>query len=93
MRKLVPLLLIFACAVACLPPAKPPPPAKKEAAVRLSPEQAKKVEQLYYKAVGAYSRNDMAAADAHLKEILAINPAHKPSLELREKIRLAIKAN
>lgn len=93
MRKLVPLLLIFACAAACLPPAKPPPPAKKEAAVRLSPEQAKKVEQLYYKAVGAYSRNDMAAADAHLKEILAINPAHKPSLELREKIRLAIKAN
>ena len=93
MKKLVPFVFLFACAAACLPPAKAPPPARKEAAVRLTPEQAKKVEQLYYKAVGAYSRNDMAAADAHLKEILAINPAHKPSLELREKIRLAVKQN
>lgn len=93
MRKLIPLLFLL-CAAACLPPAKaPPPPARKEAAVRLTPEQAKKVEQLYYKAVGAYSRNDMTAANAHLKEILSINPAHKPSLELREKIRLAVKAN
>ena len=93
MRKLIPLLFLF-CAAACLPPAKAPPtPAKKETAVRLTPEQAKKVEQLYYKAVGAYSRNDMVAADALLKEILAVNPAHKPSLELREKIRLAVKAN
>jgi len=92
MKKLIPLLILFVCAAACLPPAKPQP-ARKEAAVRLNPEQAKKVEQLYYKAVGAYSRNDMAAAGAHLKEILSINPAHKPSLELREKIRLAIKAN
>ena len=93
MKKLIPLMFLF-CAAACLPPAKPPPPsARKEAAVRLTPEQAKKVEQLYYKAVGAYSRNDMAAANAHLKEILSINPAHKPSLELREKIRLAVKTN
>ncbi|OGR77109.1 MAG: hypothetical protein A2X32_07460 [Elusimicrobia bacterium GWC2_64_44] len=59
----------------------------------LSPEQAKLVEQLYYKAVGAYSRNDLGAASAHLKEILAINPAHKPALELRETIRLATKRN
>lgn len=93
MKKLIPLIFLF-CAAACLPPAKaPPPPAKKEAVVRLTPEQAKKVEQLYYKAVGAYSRNDMAVANAHLKEILSINPAHKPSLELREKIRLAVKQN
>lgn len=93
MKKLIPVLFLFACAAACLPPAKAPPPARKEAALRLTPEQAKRVEQLYYKAVGAYSRNDMAAADAHIKEILAINPAHRPSLELREKIRLATKKN
>ncbi|PKM98046.1 MAG: hypothetical protein CVU79_05010 [Elusimicrobia bacterium HGW-Elusimicrobia-3] len=92
MKKLIPLLFLFVCAAACLPPAKPQP-VRKEAAVRLSPEQAKKVEQLYYKAVGAYSRNDMAAADALIKEILAINPSHKPSQELRKKVRLAVKAN
>lgn len=93
MKKLIPLLFLFVFAAACLPPAAPPPPPARKEAARLTPEQAKKAEQLYYKAVGAYSRNDMAAADALLKEILAINPAHKPSLELREKIRLAIKAN
>ena len=95
MRKLSLLLILSAGAAACLPPAKAPPPApaRKEAAARLTPEQAKRVEQLYYKAVGAYSRNDMATADAQLKEILSINPAHKPSLELREKIRLATRQN
>jgi hypothetical protein len=97
MKKIIPLFLVLACAAACLPPAPPPPPPpppqKAAAPVRLTPEQAKKVEQLYYKAVGAYSRNDMPAANAHLKEILVINPAHKPALELREKIRLATKTN
>jgi len=92
MKKLIPLIFILACA-ACLPPAAPPTPPKTAVPVRLTPEQAKKVEQLYYKAVGAYSRNDMTAANAHLKEILVINPAYKPALELREKIRLATKKN
>lgn len=91
MKKLIPLLFLFVFSAACLPAAKPPP-ARKEAA-RITPEQAKRVEQLYYKAVGAYSRNDMVAADVLLKEILAINPAHKPSQELREKVRLAVKKN
>jgi len=59
--------------------------------VKLSPEQTKQAEQLYYKAVGAYSRNDLGPAGVLLEEILAINPAHKPALELREKIRLATK--
>lgn len=93
MKKLIPLFFLFVSAAACLPPAKPPPPARKEAVVHLTPEQAKKVEQLYYKAVGAYSRNDMAASDGLLKEILAINPSYKPALELREKVRLAVKKN
>ncbi|OGR67104.1 MAG: hypothetical protein A2X30_06480 [Elusimicrobia bacterium GWB2_63_16] len=94
MKKLIPLIFALACA-ACLPPAKtpPPPPIKTAAPARLTPEQAKKVEQLYYKAVGAYSRNDMTAANAHLKEILVLNPYHKPALELREKIRLATGRN
>lgn len=94
MKKLFPFFILFTCAAACLPPAKiPPAPARKQTAARLTPEQAKKVEQLYYKAVGAYSRNDMAAADARLQEILSINPFHNPSLELRKKIRLATGQN
>ncbi|HCC47380.1 MAG TPA: hypothetical protein DEQ38_04595 [Elusimicrobia bacterium] len=85
------LACILACA--CLPPKKAVQPAaapqRAAAAVKLSPEQLKKVDQLYYKAVGSFSNNDMPAASAHLKEIFSINPAHKPALELRDKIRLS----
>lgn len=86
---------VLACALACacLPPQKAARPAaapqRAAAAVDLSPEQVKKTDQLYYKAVGAYSNNDLPAAAALLKEIFSINPAHKPALELRERIRLA----
>lgn len=95
MRRLYLLLLLpaaLAASAACLPPRKAAPapaaqPARK--AIPLSAEQKKKVEQLYYRAVGAYSNNDMAAASAFIREILAICPNHAEALELREKIRLA----
>ena len=88
------LFAVFAaalfCACAALPARKTPPPtapAKKEAAVILSPEDANKVESLYYKAVGSYSNNDMGAALNYLDEISAIYPAYPPAAELRKKIR------
>jgi len=98
MGKYAHLLLLpaaLAMAAACVPPRKAAPvpaapaaqPARK--AIPLSAEQKKKVEQLYYRAVGAYSNNDLPAASAYLREILAICPNHAEALELREKIRLA----
>lgn len=98
------LLLLAAAAVpmagACVPPrarpaARPPAaqqqaapaPARKEAP--LTAEQKKKIEQLYYRAVGAYGNNDLAAASAYVREILSLSPSHAEALELREKIRLA----
>lgn len=88
------LIPVLACALACacMPPRKavqPAAPQRSAAAVKLSPEQLRKVDQLYYKAVGSFSNNDMPAAAAYLKEIFSVNPAHAPALELREKIRLA----
>jgi len=61
-------------------------PAKKEAAVKLSPEDEKKVETLYYRAVGAYSNNDMGAARKYLDGIAELNPSYPPAAELRAKI-------
>lgn len=84
---LVPLLLLL-CAAACRRPVRPPAKAAPHpAALRLSPENAVKVDRLYYRAVSAYSDNDMAAARAYLKEIFSIYPSYQPALELREKIR------
>lgn len=86
--------LFCACA---LPARKAPPPAapaKKEAAaklspaaVKLSPEDTRKVESLYYKAVGAYSNNDIGATLKYLDEISAIHPSYTPAAELREKVK------
>ena len=95
------LFLILAATVFCscaLPVRKAPPPAEpvkkeakekeeKEAVVRLSPEDTNKVEGLYYKAVGAYSNNDMGAALNYLNEISTISPSYQPAAELREKIQ------
>lgn len=79
--------LFCACALPFRKTSPPAPPAKKEAAVGLSPEDANKVESLYYKAVGAYSGNDLDAALKYLGEILAIHPSYQPAVELSEKIR------
>lgn len=86
----------LACALCagCLPLDKrqqqpQPAAAARKAVPQPTAEQLKRAEQLYYKAVGAYSANDMAGASAYLKEILAIHPSYAPALELREKIRLA----
>ncbi len=56
-------------------------------AARLSPEDAKKVERLYYRAVSAYTDNDMKAALGYLDQISKINPSYAPARQLREKIR------
>lgn len=76
---------------ACAQPARKaaPPPARprSEAGARLSPEDAKKVDQLYYKAVGAYSNNDLPAALRYLDEISAIDRHFAPAAEMRAKIR------
>ena len=91
------LFSIFAAAIFCacaLPARKIQPPAapssaseKKETDVKLSPEDTKEVESLYYKAVGAYSNNDMDAALNYLGKIFAIHPSYPPAAELRGKIR------
>lgn len=81
---------------------KTPPPAapvktgaavKKEAAVKLSPENAKEVESLYYKAVGAYGNNDMDAALGYINEISTLHPSYPPAAELREKIKSVSRAD
>jgi len=82
-------VLFLACAapVRKAPAAPAAAPVKKEAPVKLSDEDAKKVDRLYYKAVGAYSNNDMGLALKFLDEISALSPSYPPALELREKIR------
>ncbi len=91
--------LFCACAHAAR---KTPPPAapvekeaavKKEAAAKLSPEDAKAVESLYYKAVGAYSNNDMDAALGYINEISTLYPSYPPAVELRGKIKSVSGAN
>ena len=76
---------------ACLPPnwfnTPAQAPAKRSAPARLSAEDAKQVERLYYKAVGAYSNNDMPAALGHLDDISKITTSYAPAAELREKIK------
>lgn len=64
-----------------------PAPAVKEEAAMLSPADAQKIEGIYYKAVGAYSNNDLSAALEYLNEISAISVFYRPAEELREKIR------
>jgi len=88
------LTAAFFCACALVPVKNAPSPeparkeaARKEATRNLSPEEAKKVESLYYKAVGAYSTNELTAALKFLAEIFAIQPAHLPAAELRKKIK------
>ncbi len=81
--------LVLAFFSACLPSARRglPPAPKKSAAVTISPENAKKVESLYYRAVGAYSNGDMKVAGEYIDQISAIDPSYRPAAELREKIR------
>lgn len=53
----------------------------------LSGETRNKVERLYYRAVSAYTDNDMRSASGYLDEILRMAPGYPPALELRAKIR------
>lgn len=86
-------LLLCACARAPrkTPPSAPAPPVpaaeKKAPVAAVSPEDTQKVEGLYYKAVGAYSSNDMAGAEKYLNEISTLSPSYPPAAELREKVK------
>lgn len=85
----MPVCLLF---LACASPQRAKPahaPVHREQKNVLTPEQSRLVDQLYYKAVGAYSRNDMPAAVSFLGELFRIAPEYPPAVELREKIRLA----
>jgi hypothetical protein len=81
--------LVLAFFSACLPSARRgvPPAPKKAPAARISPENEKRVESLYYRAVGAYSNGDMKAAGEYIDQISALDPSYRPAAELREKIR------
>lgn len=63
-------------------------PVKTEPAVKLSTEAAKKVESLYYRAVGAYSANDMSGTLKYIDEISTLYPSYPPAVELRGKIKI-----
>jgi hypothetical protein len=86
---LFPLLLCACSATApkAAGPAAPPYAVKTSAAPALSPEDMKKVESLYYRAVGAYSNNDMDATLRYLDELSALYPSYPPAVELRGKIK------
>lgn len=79
------LLPALLCGCALLPPRAPA--AHKKAPAHLTPEARMAAERLYYKAVGAYSNNDMPSALKYLDQISAIAPSYPPAAELREKIR------
>ena len=86
---LFPLLLCACSATApkAAGPSAPPYAVKTSTAPALSSEDTKKVESLYYRAVGAYSNNDMAATLKYLDEISTLYPAYPPAAELRGKIK------
>ncbi|HOI41999.1 MAG TPA: hypothetical protein PK523_03555 [Elusimicrobiales bacterium] len=73
-------LLSAGCAI-------PRPGAKTASEVRLSAEDSKRVERLYYRAVSAYTDNDMKASLGYLDQISRIHPSYPPARQLREKIR------
>ena len=52
-------------------------------------EEVKKIEQLYYQAVDAYTKDDFTGSDAYLKEIFKMDPSYAPAKELKEKLKLA----
>jgi len=80
-------VLVLAVFSACLPSSRRGAPSAEKKAAMLSPEAEKKVERLYYEAVGAYSNGDMQRAAGYIDQISAIQPSYRPAAELREKIR------
>ena len=92
-------VLIISLALGACAPSKavvrtprPPAPRKSAPAAQPRPTQAdqKAIDQLYYQAVAAYTRNDLAAANLYLGEILKLDPAYPPARELIEKLLLAV---
>jgi hypothetical protein len=55
----------------------------------VTPETRKQVERLYYRAVEAYLRGDLEAADNFAKEVSRLDPASEAARTLREKIDAA----
>ncbi len=82
--------VILICSLFCAcAPARRTAPVKNAEHPRLSPEQVREVDRLYYEAVGAYSTNELDSSLAYLKKIFRIDPDYRPARELLEKIRLA----
>lgn len=95
-QKLPAVLLVLAALAACAPASAPvknhraaPAPKAPAEAPKLSPADQTAVDQLYYQAVSAYTRDDLKAAGLLLSEIFKLAPAYAPAKELQEKIRLA----
>lgn len=63
-------------------------PRPVQSRAKLSEGDQKKIEQLYYQAVDAYSKDDAAGSDAYLNEIFKLDPSYAPAKELREKLKL-----
>ena len=63
-------------------------PAAAPARPKLSAEDVKKIEQLYYQAVDAYTNDNVAGSDIYLKEIFKLDPSYAPAKELKEKLKL-----
>ncbi len=59
---------------------------KPAAPAKLSAEDQKKIEKLYYMAVDAYLKNDLKKASAQVREILNLDPANDAARKLEGKI-------
>jgi hypothetical protein len=91
------MLLLSLLLCACSAPARKEPQAagpaapayvvKNSTAPALSAEDMKKVESLYYRAVGAYSNNDMGATLNYIDQISTLYPLYPPAVELLGKIK------
>ena len=70
-----------------------PQPAKRSQNVisrpKLPAADSKKIEQLYYQAVDAYTKDDLAGAGRYLNKIFLLDPLYAPAIELAEKVELA----
>jgi len=64
---------------------------KETVKTAISPADAKKIEKLYYMAVGAYLQNNYGKAMGHLDEIFKTDPFNDMARELSEKIKKAEK--
>ena len=89
LRSLIPLalagLLLAGCAESGGRRRSPAPGPRRD----LSQGSRAQVDQEFYKAVSAYSRGDLPAAEAYVTDILQLDPSNKDALDLRRRLRAA----